>query len=162
MTKDGYKPFIEANKENSESYTISYKETENEIKEILTEIIPEAVDEEAQRRKYLDNLTLTSTDVERALYKAKKINFEDLKGIIKEKAPEIDIKEIGIELRAGIFERKSPYINQIGALLEYTSEDLDYLFENKKLPDVITSIKNISDDEASQPFELISEDEIPF
>ena len=28
-----------------------------------------------------------------------------------------------------IFERKNKYINQIGALLSYTSDDLDYLFD---------------------------------
>ena len=134
MTKDGYKPFVEAEKEDGKAYEYLYEETENEIKEIVTEIIPEPVDEEKQRREYLDNLTLSPCDVELALYKARGIDFEDLKKIIKEKAPEIDIKEIGIELKRGIFERKNKYINQIGFLLGYTTEDLDYLFENKKLP----------------------------
>ena len=134
MTQDGYKPFVEAEKEEGKAYEFSYEETENEIKEVATEIIPEPVDEEAQRREYFDNLTLSPCDVELALYKARKIDFEDLKKIIKEKSPEIDIKEIGIELKRDVFERKNKYINQIGALLGYTTEDLDYLFENKELP----------------------------
>lgn len=133
MTIDGYKPFIKAETEIGKSYNFSYEETETEIKEVAKEIIPDPVDEAKQRREYLDNLTLTSTDVERALYKAKGIDFNDVKEQIKDN-PNIDIKAIGIELRAGIFERKSPYVSQIGELLGYSSEDLDYLFENKELP----------------------------
>ncbi len=133
MTKDGYKPFVEAEKEEGKSYNFSYEETENEIREVLTEIIPEPIDEEKQRREYLDNLTLSPCDVELALYKARGIDFEDLKEIIKEKAPAIDIKEIGIELKRGIFERKNKYINQIGMLLGYSASDLDYLFKYKNL-----------------------------
>ncbi len=41
MTKDGYKPFVESEKELNKSYEYSYEETENEIKEILTEILPD-------------------------------------------------------------------------------------------------------------------------
>lgn len=134
MTKDGYKPFVESEKELNKSYEYSYEETENEIKEIVKEIIPEPIDEEAQRREYLNNLTLSPCEVELALYKARGIDFEDLKGIIKIKGPNIDIKEIGIELKRGIFERKNKYIKQIGTLLGYSSADLDYLFEHKKLP----------------------------
>lgn len=149
MLKDGYKPFIEANKEIGKSYNFSYEETESEIKEIITEIIPEPIDEEAERRKYLDSLKLSCCDVEHALYQARGIDFDDLKEIIKEKAPSIDIKDIGIELKRGTFDRNNPYINQIGTLLGYSQDDLDYLFENKKLP-IIETIKTEEIKEAQE------------
>ena len=54
------------------------------INEILEEIKPDAEAEARAHREYLDNLTLTSADVERAIYKALKIdpNFDvrNLKG----------------------------------------------------------------------------------
>ena len=51
MTKDGYKPFVEAEKEDGKAYEYLYEETENEIKEIVTEIIPEPVDGEKQIKR---------------------------------------------------------------------------------------------------------------
>ena len=113
-------------------------------------VIPNPNWEEIQkqkRRQELDNLTLTSTDVERALYKAKKWNFDDLKTYIGERMPNLDLKAVGIEFRAKDFWRGAPLeieteegtttirlIDTIGALLGYTSEDMDYLFEHKQLP----------------------------
>ncbi len=85
-------------------------------------------------RQRLDGLTLTPADVERALYKAKGMDFEDVKELIKSNQT-IDIKALGIELRANLFYRGNSYINTIGNLLGYSSEDLDYLFENKELPE---------------------------
>lgn len=134
MTKDGYKPFVEAEKEIGKAYNFSYEENENEIREIADEIIPEPVDEEKQRREYLDNLEISSCDVEKALYHSIGTTFDDLKKKIQTEHPEIDIKDLGIELRRGTFKRDNTYVNKIGTLLGYTSDDLDYLFENKELP----------------------------
>lgn len=83
--------------------------------------------------------TLTGSDVERALYKAKGIDFEDLKTLIQQQLPNIDIKALGIEFRANAFYRGAtfndiPLFDTIGALLGYTPEDIDYLFDNKELP----------------------------
>ena len=134
MTKDGYKPLIEAGKEDGKAYEYFYKDTKNSIKEVVKEIIPEPVDEEAQRREYLDGLVISSCDVEHALYHSIGMTFDDLKKKIQNEYPEIDIKDLGIELRRGTFKRDNAYVNQIGALLGYTTEDLDYLFKNKDLP----------------------------
>lgn len=41
LKKDGYKEFVEAEKEIGKSYTITYTETKTKIKEITTEIIPD-------------------------------------------------------------------------------------------------------------------------
>ena len=89
--------------------------------------------ENRKERNYYDSLTLTPADVERALYKAKGIDFEDLKNQLKDN-PDIDLKALGIELRANLFYRGNPYISQVGALLGYNSDDMDYLFEHKELP----------------------------
>lgn len=91
--------------------------------------------EQAQKeRERLDNLSLTKADVERAIYTDKGMDFDDLIEYVKANVPTMDIKALKIELGAKDFYRKHPYINQIGQLLGYTSDDLDYLFENKALP----------------------------
>lgn len=93
-----------------------------------------------QEREQLDSLTLTPADVERALYKAKGMDFEDLKALIAEKIPTIDLKALAIEFRAKDFYRGAEaggmrLFDIVGALLGYTPEDMDYLFKNKELPD---------------------------
>lgn len=54
---------------------------------------------------------------------------------IEPKEEPIDIKALKIELKANNFFRGNPFIEQIGALLGYSSDDLDYLFQNKQLPE---------------------------
>lgn len=93
-----------------------------------------------KERQRLDSLTLTPADVERALYKAKGMDFEDLKTLIAEQIPTIDIKALAIEFRAKDFYRGAVangmrLFDIVGALLGYSSEDMDYLFENKQLPE---------------------------
>lgn len=106
------------------------------------EIIPNPDYEEVKRQKErqrLDALTLTPADVERALYKAKQMDFDDLKALIVQALPTIDIKALSIEFRAKDFYRGAEaggmrLFDVVGALLGYTSEDMDYLFEHKELP----------------------------
>jgi len=100
-------------------------------------LTPEEVAERERQR--LDALTLTPADVERALYKAKGMDFEDLKTLIAEQIPTVDIKGLSIEFRAKDFYRGAVangmrLFDVVGALLGYTPEDMDYLFENKELP----------------------------
>ena len=94
---------------------------------------------ESDRRRRLDALVLTPSDVERALYKAKGMDFEDLKAFLHEQMPTLDIKAVGIEFRARDFWRGAPFgdirlFDVIGAMLGYTSDDIDYLFVHKELP----------------------------
>lgn len=86
-----------------------------------------------KERERLDMLNLTAADVERAIYKAKGIDFDDIIELVKDN-PQIDLKALKIELKANNFYRGNPYISQVGGLLGYNSDDLDYLFENKELP----------------------------
>ena len=98
--------------------------------------------EQAQKeRQRLDQLALTPSDVERALYYSPlQMDFNDLKALIAEKAPQIDLKGLAIEFRANNFYRGAVdkdgnrIIDMVGAILGYTPEDMDYLFEHKQLP----------------------------
>lgn len=92
-----------------------------------------------EERQRLDALTLTPADVERALYKAKGMDFEDLKALIAQQLPQVDIKGLAIEFRARDFYRGAMangirLFDVVGQLLGYSSSDMDYLFENKELP----------------------------
>ena len=95
--------------------------------------------EKQRERLRLDALTLTPADVERALYKAKGMDFEDLKTFIAANVPTIDIKGLAIEFRAKDFYRGATangirLFDVVGQLLGYTASDMDYLFINKELP----------------------------
>lgn len=105
---------------------------------------PDYEQEKARKeRERLDALTLTPSDVERALLAAKGMDFDDMKKYLKEEKGYSDaqIKVIGVELRASDFFRGATIkgtniriVDTIGALLGYSSEDMDYLFIHKELP----------------------------
>lgn len=100
-------------------------------------LTPEEVAERERQR--LDSLTLTPADVERALYKAKGMDFEDLKALIAEQIPTVDLKGLAIEFRAKDFYRGAVangmrLFDTVGQLLGYSSDDMDYLFVHKELP----------------------------
>lgn len=97
-------------------------------------------DKQAKERLELDQLTLTPADVERALYKAKGMDFDDLKTLIAQALPTIDIKALAIEFRAKDFYRGATangvrLFDVVGQLLDYSSADMDYLFIKKELPE---------------------------
>lgn len=97
---------------------------------------------EIKERERFDALTLTPADVERALYKAKTMDFEDLKALIAEQLPQVDMKALAIEFRAKDFYRGAQagsirLFDTIGALLGYSTDDMDYLFEYKELPEKV-------------------------
>ena len=114
-----------------------------EIRETETELQAWGYTEEEkeeQERERLDALTLTPADVERALYKAKGMDFTDLKNLIAEVVPTIDMKALSIEFRAKDFYRGAVaggvrLFDTVGAILGYTPDDMDYLFEKKELPE---------------------------
>lgn len=115
-----------------------------------------------KERERLDALTLTPADVERALYKAKQMDFEDLKALIVPALPTVDIKALSIEFRAKDFYRGAEangmrLFDVVGALLGYTSADMDYLFENKKLP-AVDIIDGSDEGSETHPASAIEED----
>lgn len=97
----------------------------------------EEIEEQERQRK--DMMTLTPADVERALYKAKQMDFDDLKELILSSGTGIDLKALAIEFRATTFYRGAMFgsgrlFDVVGQLLGYTPDDIDYLFEHKELP----------------------------
>lgn len=89
-----------------------------------------------QERERIAKLNLTGADVERGIYQAIGKDFEDIielvETLIFADAPQvanIDLKALKIELKANHFYRGNPYVNAVGALLGFTSEQLDKFFE---------------------------------
>ena len=118
-------------------YTLTELEPTEEARRVQIVEIPQPTPE--QERERLDSLTLTPADVERALYKAKGMDFEDLKTLIAQSLPQVDLKGLAIEFRAKDFYRGATtggmrLFDVVGQLLGYTIQDMDYLFENKELP----------------------------
>lgn len=87
-------------------------------------------------RKRLDMLYMTGADVERAIYKVKGMDFDDILKMVAE-VPTIDVKALGIEFRANNFYRGNPYISQVGALLGFTSDQMDKFFETKDYKELL-------------------------
>ena len=98
---------------------------------------PNYEQEQAQKeRERIAKLFLTGADVERGIYQAKGMDFEDIVELVETlifaEAPQvqgIDLKALKIELKANHFYRGNPYVNAVGALLGFTSEQLDCFFE---------------------------------
>lgn len=92
-------------------------------------LLANQITQEERNRK--DMLALTRCDVLKALYQAKGITPTDIKTLLK------DNVEALIELEyAQNFYRGHPIIKSLGEQLGFTSDDLDYLFENKKFKEV--------------------------
>lgn len=89
-----------------------------------------------EKEAALQMLSLTAADVERALYKAKGMDFEDIIALCEAQplnegeTPAIDVKALKIELKANNFYRGNPYVEQIGKLLGFTDEQLNAFFED--------------------------------
>ncbi len=131
------KPYTEEQKLNfiveqnhNNGYEIRETETALEALGYTTEEL------EQQEKTRIAQLSMTGADVERAIYQAKGIDFEDILTLVKSQensgqAYNIDLKALKIELKANNFYRGNPYINQIGELLGFTTEQLDQFFETK-------------------------------
>ena len=83
-----------------------------------------------QQAERVAKLNLTGADVERGIYQAKGMDFDDIVAMVTQLQPEgLDVKALKIELKANHFYRGNPYVNAVGALLGFTSEQLDNFFE---------------------------------
>ena len=83
-----------------------------------------------KENKRIALLKMTGADVERAIYKVKGIDFDDILAMVKDD-PAIDEKALKIEFKANNFYRGNPYISQVGLLLGFTEGMLDKFFETK-------------------------------
>ncbi len=89
-----------------------------------------------EEKERIAKLYLTGADVERGIYQAKGMDFEDIVEMVETmqfaQAPQvegIDVKALKIELKANNFYRGNAYVSAIGALLGFTNEQLDKFFE---------------------------------
>ena len=98
----------------------------------LAEKCPMKTDEqkEQEEKERIAKLYLTGADVERGIYQAKGMDFEDIVTLVTQLQPQgLDIKALKIELKANNFYRGNPYVSAIGQLLGFTNEQLDLFFE---------------------------------
>lgn len=97
----------------------------------LTEKCPMKTDEEKELEEKIriGKLSLTKREVFLALYRDKGITPEQVRSQITDIEAQIEFDY------ANEYYRFNPLIDQIGLMLGYTSEELDYLFENKVLPE---------------------------
>lgn len=112
---------------------LEIQETESEIISFnerfyfKDEIQEELAQAEAER---IAKLYLTGADVERGIYQAKGMDFDDILAFVTANPPEgLDVKALKIELKANHFYRGNPYVDAIGGLLGFTKEQLDKFFE---------------------------------
>ena len=87
-------------------------------------------DELAQKeRQRLDLLNLTKADVLLALYEDKGIIPDNIKEMLKDNVPAL----IKFDYASSYY-RGDEVVNALGLALGYTTEEMDYLFENKTFP----------------------------
>ena len=103
-----------------------------------------------EEKERIGNLFLTGADVERGIYQAKGMDFDDILAYVTQLQPEgLDIKALKIELKANNFYRGNPYVSAIGALLGFTEEQLNLFFEDGNyehlLPKEEPNIENLED-----------------
>ena len=80
------------------------------------------------KKARLAKRSLTKREVFLALYRDKGITPEQIRAKIEDTEASIEFDY------ATEYYRGNPLIDQVGAILGYSSEDLDYLFEHKELP----------------------------
>lgn len=133
------------------SFTPQYQDSE--IKETKRPIIDfqfadteDYIQEQARKEKErIAQLNLTAADVERAIYRAKGMDFDDVVALVENsRTSEIDVKALKIELRANNFYRGNPYIDAVGTLLGFTKTQLDEFFETNDYTKLLTEseVKN--------------------
>lgn len=126
----------------NEQGTCHIEETENTGGQRVFQIIENETETEEEKTIRIANLSLTAADVERAIYKIKGIDFDDIVDTIEAMneagTADIDIKALKIELKANYFYRGNEYVNKIGTILGFTSYQLDNFFETGDYTCLIT------------------------
>ena len=91
-------------------------------------------EELTKERTRLDMLNLTKADVLLALYEDKGITPDDIKEMLKDNVPAL----IKFDYASSYY-RGDEVVNALGLALGYTTEEMDYLFENKTFPQDVSS-----------------------
>lgn len=105
-----------------------------------------APETEEEKRMRLNMLSLTKADVLLALYEDKGLTPEDIKAMLKDNVPAL----IKFDYASSYY-RGDEVVNALGLALGYTTEEMDYLFQNKKFPTAeetpATDINEINENE---------------
>ena len=92
---------------------------------------PEYEQEQAQKeRQRLNLLNLTKADVLLALYQDKGLTPDNIKAMLKDNVPAL----IKFDYASSYY-RGDDVVNALGLALGYSTEEMDYLFKNKKFPE---------------------------
>lgn len=83
-----------------------------------------------KERQRLDLLNLTKADVLLALYQDKGLTPDNIKTMLKDNVPAL----IKFDYASSYY-RGDEVVNALGLALGYSTEEMDYLFENKKFPE---------------------------
>ena len=86
------------------------------------------------QKKLINTITLTSVQLERAIYNSCGMDFDDVIDFIKKENNETDSKSLKIELKNNKIKRLNPLINKMLAVLGYCDDDIDNLFLKGELP----------------------------
>lgn len=96
-----------------------------------------------KERERIGKLYLTGADVERGIYQARGMDFDDIISFVNINPPQgLDIKALKIELKANHFYRGNPYVEAVGTLLGFTSEQLDKFFETNDYTVLLDDTEN--------------------
>ena len=102
--------------------------------------------EQAQiEKERIAMLNLTRADVERAIYKARGMDFDDVIAFLEAQplsedgTPQVDIKALKIELKANNFYRGNPYVAKVGEILGFSKNQLDAFFEDGNYEHLLVS-----------------------
>lgn len=88
----------------------------------------EEITEKEQERIAL--LNLTGADVERGIFRAKGMDFDDILNYLSVNPIDgLNIKALKIEFKANNFYRGNPYVGAVGKFLGFTEKQLDNFFE---------------------------------
>ena len=103
-------------------------------------------EQKQKEKERIATLYLTGADVERGIYQAKGMDFDDILALVTQLQPEeLDIKGLKIELKANHFYRGNPYVNAIGQLLGFTEEQLDKFFETNDYKALVSEVFNLNE-----------------
>ena len=117
---------VEVEEQGENGDIITHTETQTVRRFEIKAIAPET---EEEKRMRLNMLSLTKADVLLALYEDKGLTPEDIKAMLKDNVPAL----IKFDYASSYY-RGDEVVNALGLALGYTTEEMDYLFENKKFP----------------------------
>lgn len=109
----------------------------------------------AKERARLNLLSLTKADVLLALYKDKGITPDNIKTMLADNVPAL----IKLDYASSYY-RGDEVVNALGLALGYTTEEMDYLFENKAFPEREEE-EPAEEETEGETTETDSEEEVP-